>query len=1134
MLHDHVRTAVSSGQAALVGSLPPEQNMQLSIVLPLRNQAELTSLLGRLYDPASPDYRHFLSVDQFTQQFGPTAEDYQAVVEFAQASGFTVTCTPANRMIVPISGSVAQINRALNLRMNVYQHPAEKRTFYSPDREPSLNLTVPIAHIAGLNNFSIPRPMFTRAQQGQAIAEASGSGPGGNFLGSDMRAAYYGGTNLTGAGQVVGLWESYSYDINDVNLAFSSAGQSYSVPINNVLLDGMTVPVAEDDFEPVLDIVQAIGMAPGLSQVRVYLGNNQVDIFNAMATENVAKQLSVSYIWEPDNYQTLDPIFEEFAAQGQTLFASSGDNGAYQRSVPSYFPAEDVYVTAVGGTSLVTSGAGGTWSSETAWIGSGGGVGPFPYVISIPAWQDGVANSSNGGSTTLRNVPDVAMDSDWNNYSCQAGSCSGGWAGTSFSTPRWAGFMALVNQQAAAQGKPPLGFIDQAIYSIGQSAGYGDDFHDIFSGNNDYDGQTVWYSAVPGYDLVTGWGSPNGQSLIDALAGGYTVSASPSSLTVTQGGSGTTTLTVTDEGGFTGSVNLAASGLPGGLTASFNPNPSTGTSELTMTASSSVVPGNYLATIAGTSEGLTVTTTLSVTVTVPVKTTPTITWATPAPITYGTALSATQLNASTTVAGNVAYSPAAGTVLSAGPQTLSVTFTPTDTTDYTTATANVTLTVSPATPSISWATPAAITYGTALSATQLNASATVAGTFAYSPALGALVTAGQQTLTATFTPTDSTDYSTTTKTVQLTVNKAAPTITWATPSAITYGTPLSSTQLNATSSSVAGSFVYTPGSGTVLAAGSQTLSVTFTPTDTSDYNSANGSVTLTVNKATPTVTVAPSSSSITTAQVLSVTVSVSAGGGNPAPTGSVTLTGGGYTSAATNLSGGDATINISAGSLTTGTDTLTANYLGDTNYNAASGINSVTVTTAVSSSFTVSGTAVSVAPGATSGNTSTITIAPVGGFTGIVALTAAISSCPTDDLYPPTLSFSSTSQVNITSTTAGTATLTFTTTAPTSSALVYPKRPGVPWYAGGGAVLAGLLLLGKPARRRYWRTMLGILILLAALTASVMACGGGSGGGGGGGGGGGITGTTAGTYTITVTGTSGTITQTGTVTLNVQ
>jgi N-acetylneuraminic acid mutarotase len=180
-------------------------------------------------------------------------------------------------------------------------------------------------------------------------------------------------------------------------------------------------------------------------------------------------------------------------------------------------------------------------------------------------------------------------------------------------------------------------------------------------------------------------------------------------------------------------------------------------------------------------------------------------------------------------------------------------------------------------------------------------------------------------------------------------------------------------------------------------------------------------------------------------------------------------------------------------------------------------------------SFTVSGTAVSVTPGATTGNTSTITLAPSGAFTGNVALTASVTSSPTGAQYPPTLSFGSTSPVNISSTTAGTATLTLTTTAATRSALSYPKRPGVPWYATGGAALACLLLFGLPARRRNWRTMLGILMLLVAITGSVMACG-----GGGNGGGGGIAGTTAGAYTITVTGTSSSITETGTVTLTVQ
>jgi subtilase family serine protease len=617
VLHDHLRAVVSSGQAPFVGSLPPTQHLNLAIMLPLRNPTELTGLLGRLYDPSSPDYRHFLSVGQFAEQFGPALEDYRAVVDFAHANGFTVTDMPANRMVVSINGSVAQIEKAFHVSMRIYQHPTENRTFYSPDREPALALSVPVWHVEGLNNFSIPRPVLTKASAAQALPNATGSGPGGSYLGSDMRAAYYGGTALTGSGQVVGLWESYSYDINDVNLAFSSAGQTYSVPINNVLLDGVTVGNGEDDGEPVLDIVQAIGMAPGLSQVRVYLGNNQVDIFNAMATENIAKQLSVSYIWEPDNFSTLDPIFEEFVAQGQTLVASSGDNGAYQQSAPQYYPAEDVYVTAAGGTSLLTNGAGGSWESETAWGYSGGGVGPYPYVISIPAWQVGVANSSNGGSTTLRNVPDVAMDSDWNNYNCETGACSGGWGGTSFSAPRWAGFMALVNQQAAAQGKSSLGFIDPALYSIGESSDYGSDFHDIVSGTNDCCGQTVWYSAVPGYDLVTGWGSANGQALINALAGGYTLSASPSGLTITQGGSGKTTITVTDEGGFAGSVTLAASGLPNGVTASFGANPTTGTAVLTLRASSSATAGTATVTITGKSGGLTATTSLSVTVKLP-------------------------------------------------------------------------------------------------------------------------------------------------------------------------------------------------------------------------------------------------------------------------------------------------------------------------------------------------------------------------------------------------------------------------------------------------------------------------------------------------------------------------------------
>ncbi len=235
---------------------------------------------------------------------------------------------------------------------------------------------------------------------------------------------------------------------------------------------------------------------------------------------------------------------------------------------------------------------------------------------------------------------------------------------------------------------------------------------------------------------------------------------------------------------------------------------------------------------------------------------PTLTWTPPAPIVYGTALSSAQLNATASVDGTFAYSPPAGTVLSAGTQTLSVVFTPTDTVDYLPASATVNITVNPALPTITWATPAAIAYGTALSPAQLNATASAPGTLTYTPPAGTVLSPSTQTLSVTFTPTDTTDYLSASKSVSITVNKASPTITWAPPAAIVYGTALSSTQLDATAS-VPGTFVYTPVTGTVLSAGTQTLSVAFTPTDATDYQTASATVSITVTQPVTTITWAP-------------------------------------------------------------------------------------------------------------------------------------------------------------------------------------------------------------------------------------------------------------------------------------
>ena len=188
------------------------------------------------------------------------------------------------------------------------------------------------------------------------------------------------------------------------------------------------------------------------------------------------------------------------------------------------------------------------------------------------------------------------------------------------------------------------------------------------------------------------------------------------------------------------------------------------------------------------------------------------------------------MNATANVAGTFSYAPAAGTVLGAGSHTLSVTFTPDDAANYNGSSANVALTVNKAAAAISWSNPADVVYGTALGSAQLNATANVAGTFSYSPAAGAVLNAGSQTLSVTFTPDDAANYNGSSANVTLNVAKAATAVSWSNPADIVYGAALGAAQLNATAN-VAGTFSYSPAAGTVLGAGSHALSVTFTPDD---------------------------------------------------------------------------------------------------------------------------------------------------------------------------------------------------------------------------------------------------------------------------------------------------------------
>jgi len=221
-----------------------------------------------------------------------------------------------------------------------------------------------------------------------------------------------------------------------------------------------------------------------------------------------------------------------------------------------------------------------------------------------------------------------------------------------------------------------------------------------------------------------------------------------------------------------------------------------------------------------------------------VKSTPTIAWLTPAPVAYGTRLSETQLAATASVPGTFSYTPDEGAILGAGTHTPIVTFIPKDTASYSTVQAAVPLTVNKADPTITWRTPAPISDDTPLTASQLNASASVAGAFVYTPETGQTLQVGTHLLSVTFTPMDPENYSTVQATVSITVTKVMPTpIKWEPPTAISYGTALSSTQLNATSS-VPGNFVYSPAAGDVLTSGRHKLHVRFIPADTVKYAAA--------------------------------------------------------------------------------------------------------------------------------------------------------------------------------------------------------------------------------------------------------------------------------------------------------
>lgn len=547
VLPGYVPQAVS--RLAAKGSLPATNEMWLAIGVQMRDRAGLEKFVADVSNPKSPNYRHFLSREALTSQFGPTEEDYQAVKNFALTNGLTIRVAHANRLLLDVTGPVSAVEKALHVHFHTYRHPTEARDFYAPDAEPSLDLKLPVADIEGLTDFQLPYPKWRKGGGGSPPGSKTGSAPDGSgcFFGNDFRNAYVPGSTLTGAGQSVGFIEFEGIYTNDLFRYAKAAGNGRTnITIETVLIDNYDGMPTDDAGEVELDIEMAMAIAPGLDKIVSFEAGRirqHNDVLNAMLAYSNILNLSCSWGWSGGPSPTTDAIILSMDAVGQSFFDAVGDVGAYtagSNSVNSIdgsqlgnAPGSNPYMTQVGGTRLKMTGTGVAWANELVWnwgedtngsyFDSGASSGGVSSYYLIPDWQTNVGDLiASGGSTQYRNVPDVAACADniyevYNNGTNKGGLFDGV-GGTSAAAPLWAGFMALVNQQSLARGGPPAGFINPTLYDLGTGPNYASYFHDVTSGSNAWAGSPDLFYATNGYDLCTGLGSMNGTNLINALA----------------------------------------------------------------------------------------------------------------------------------------------------------------------------------------------------------------------------------------------------------------------------------------------------------------------------------------------------------------------------------------------------------------------------------------------------------------------------------------------------------------------------------------------------------------------------------------------------------------------------------------
>jgi kumamolisin len=512
----------------------PDPNQQIKISALVRPRQTLQNLASANELNATPPHRRkYMSREEFAAAYGANPEDLAKIEAFAHQQNLTVMEASQARRTVVLSGTIAALSAAFGVYLANYEHSEGNfrgRTgpIYIPE-----DLTGLVQGVFGFDNRPQARPHFRRHKQPAKPAQPISYTP------LQVAQLYNFPAGLNGAGECIGILEfGGGYTTGDLNTYFQQLGIS-TPSITAVSVDGATNQPApgEDspDTEVMLDIEVSGAVAPGAAIV-VYFSNfteqGWVDAITTAVHDSVHKPsvLSISWgypegqqIWSAAAIQAVNEAFQAAAAMGVTVCCAAGDDGSRDQVDDGLahcdFPCTSAYVLACGGTTLQSSGT--SITSETVWNdGPDGGAtgGGISDSIDLPTWQANakVPPSVNPGGRIGRGVPDVAGDADPDTgYQILADGQQGTVGGTSAVAPLWAGLIARINQKLGT----PVGFLNPILYTLAANPANANPLNDITTGNNDITGKIGGYSAGPGWDACTGFGSPNATTLANALAG---------------------------------------------------------------------------------------------------------------------------------------------------------------------------------------------------------------------------------------------------------------------------------------------------------------------------------------------------------------------------------------------------------------------------------------------------------------------------------------------------------------------------------------------------------------------------------------------------------------------------------------